>query len=180
MSVKKNGNGNLNMGTGSVKGNRLDPHGMAFPVRLFWFLFLNFLVLALGSMNTGEVLRPGGWYAQLNRAPWEPPGWVFGFAWTSIMICFSVFLALLFAERKPYNHAFFYACLMLNGLWSPVFFQLHEPFSALLLLLALDILISVKFIREVAAKRTRSLLLLPYFVWLLVALSLNIWVVAMN
>ena len=57
-----------------------------------FFLVLNFSALAIGSwlMNNGPMTN---WYVNLNQAPWTPPGWVFGIAWTTIMICFSVYMA---------------------------------------------------------------------------------------
>ena len=68
---------------------------MKFYQLLIAFLFINFSGLAIGSwlMNNGPLTI---WYQNLNQAPWTPPGWVFGFAWTSIMICFSIYLAYLF------------------------------------------------------------------------------------
>jgi benzodiazapine receptor len=50
-----------------------------------FFLVLNFSALAIGSwlMNNGPITN---WYMNLNQAPWTPPGWVFGIAWTTIMI----------------------------------------------------------------------------------------------
>ena len=57
------------------------------------FLVLNFSALYLGVILANE----GGssdWYSNLTRAPWEPDGWVFGAAWTSIMICFSVYMSI--------------------------------------------------------------------------------------
>ncbi|MDC6468346.1 tryptophan-rich sensory protein, partial [Flavobacteriaceae bacterium] len=62
-----------------------------------FFLVLNFSALAIGSwlMNNGPMTN---WYVNLNQAPWTPPGWVFGIAWTTIMICFSVYMAYLFIE----------------------------------------------------------------------------------
>ena len=59
------------------------------------FLVINFGGLAIGSwlMNNGPLTD---WYTNLNRAPWSPPGFVFGIAWTLIMICFSIYLGKLF------------------------------------------------------------------------------------
>ena len=57
------------------------------------FLVLNFSALYLGVILANE----GGssdWYSNLTRAPWEPDGWVFGVVWTSIMICFSVYMSI--------------------------------------------------------------------------------------
>jgi len=63
------------------------------------FILINFSALALGSwlMNNGSS---SFWYKNLDRAPWEPQGWVFGVAWTTIMICFSIYLAFIVKELK--------------------------------------------------------------------------------
>jgi tryptophan-rich sensory protein len=63
------------------------------------FVIINFATLAIGSflMDDGASSL---WYKNLNRAYWEPHGWVFGVAWTTIMICFSIYLALILKELK--------------------------------------------------------------------------------
>ena len=62
--------------------------------RAILFLILNFAALAIGGLFTGDGV-PSEWYQELNKAPWTPPGWAFGAAWTLIMICFSFYMALL-------------------------------------------------------------------------------------
>ncbi len=57
-------------------------------VRVIIFLVINFAALALGSIFTSAGVS-SDWYTNLNQAPWTPPGWVFGAAWTSIMIFFA-------------------------------------------------------------------------------------------
>ena len=63
-----------------------------------------FLVINFGGLYIGNLLMNNGpqttWYTSLNQAPWTPPGWVFGVAWTLIMICFSVYLAHLFLKAN--------------------------------------------------------------------------------
>ena len=78
------------------------------------FLLLNFGALAIGSylMNNGPQ---SNWYLSLNKAPWTPPGWVFGVAWTTIMICFSVYLAnLIGLKNSPVFWMLFAVQLILN------------------------------------------------------------------
>ena len=53
------------------------------------FAFTNFSALFLGSLLMGQGAS-SSWYIKLNRAYWEPEGWVFGVAWVTIMICFSL------------------------------------------------------------------------------------------
>lgn len=63
-------------------------------LRTILFLVINFGALGIGSYFTGSGVS-SEWYQTLNKAPWTPPGWFFGFAWTTIMICFSIYLAFL-------------------------------------------------------------------------------------
>ena len=67
---------------------------MSLLKKIVFFLFINFGSLGLGSwlMNNGPR---SDWYNNLNQAPWTPAGWVFGVAWSFIMICFSVYMAYL-------------------------------------------------------------------------------------
>jgi tryptophan-rich sensory protein len=66
-------------------------------------LILFFLIINMGSLAIGSWLMNNGpktdWYINLNKAPWSPPGWLFGIAWTTIMACFSVLLAHLFSKK---------------------------------------------------------------------------------
>jgi len=55
------------------------------------FLVLNFGALAVASLFTGNGVA-SNWYQHLNKAPWTPPGWMFGLAWTTIMICFALYI----------------------------------------------------------------------------------------
>jgi tryptophan-rich sensory protein len=68
-------------------------------------LILFFLIINMGSLAIGSWLMNNGpktdWYINLNKAPWSPPGWLFGIAWTTIMVCFSVLLAHLFSKKSP-------------------------------------------------------------------------------
>lgn len=145
------------------------------------FLILNFGGLALSNLIMGE--GPNGvWYSSLNRAPWTPPGWVFGAAWTMIMICFSVYLTYLFSLRKSKFVITVYAiALLLNISWNFVFFNQHLTHVALLNLFGLTLVIAYLFISfgddELSKMR---FLLLPYLIWLGIAISLNGYVVFNN
>ena len=70
----------------------------------FTLTFVGFLVLNLASLFLGTLLMNEGptseWYSNLNRAPWEPAGWIFGAAWTCVMVFFSVYLGFLYQNIK--------------------------------------------------------------------------------
>ena len=154
-----------------------------FWVRLLLFLVLNFGALAIGAALMGEG-PTGSWYQNLNRAPWEPPGWVFGAAWTFIMICFSLFMAQIWRQQKANAKAIIglYAIqLVFNIGWNPTFFKFHLPVPALVIISTLLFIVFLLF-REGKKFETKpfNLLLLPYLLWLGVAISLNAYVVVNN
>ena len=150
-------------------------------LKIIGFLFLNFGALALGGLFAGSGAG-SKWYAELNKAPWTPPGWVFGFAWTTIMLCFSVYMATLYAKTKSVKTVIiFYAIQwMLNVAWNPIFFHLHNPIIGLIVIVALTSLVTYFLFRYRSSQKGFSLLLLPYVIWLFIATSLNAYVVFMN
>lgn len=146
-------------------------------LRLIIFLALNFAALAIGGLFTSKGV-PSDWYSGLNKAPWTPPGWTFGAAWTSIMICFSVYMAYLWpvSANKNLLIALYVIQLILNIAWNPSFFYFHQVFGSLLLISSLTILIGFMLFLYWPELKLKSLLIAPYFIWLLIASSLNAYI----
>ena len=145
-----------------------------------FFLVLNFSALAIGSwlMNNGPITN---WYMNLNQAPWTPPGWVFGVAWTTIMICFSVYMAYLFMEISNINLILLYLTqLGLNISWNYIFFNQHAIGLGLFCIMALTIIVTLFLINYRKLLKFKSLLIVPYFLWLLIATSLNAYIYFYN
>lgn len=145
------------------------------------FLIINFGGLALGSwlMNNGPT---SDWYTYLYKAPWTPPGWFFGVAWTTIMLCFSWYLAELFHLRKSQFLWLLYAFqVLLNVSWNWFFFNQHLTIVALAVIVALTLVIFYYFITFRSDKlKYAKYLLLPYLLWLCIATSLNAYIVINN
>ena len=144
------------------------------------FLIINFGGLAIGTwlMNDGPQ---ADWYLSLNKAPWTPPGWVFGVAWTTIMICFSIYLVSFFTENNSQKKQILYFIqVILNVSWNYVFFNQHHITLGLIILLALTSLIFYFFFIYRKEQKSKSYLLLPYLVWLCIANSLNLYVLIHN
>jgi len=145
-----------------------------------FFLVLNFSALAIGSwlMNNGPITN---WYMNLNQAPWTPPVWVFGIAWTTIMICFSVYMAYLFMEIFNINLILLYLTqLGLNISWNYIFFNQHAIGLGLFCIIALTIIVTLFLINYRKLLQFKSLLIVPYFLWLLIATSLNAYIYFYN
>lgn len=148
---------------------------------IFGFLLLNFGALAFG----GIFANPGAgseWYTELHKAPWTPPGWVFGFAWTTIMICFSVYMACLYHRKSKKRNiiVLYFIQWILNVAWNPVFFYFHETNLGLVVILCLTFLVAYFLFNFKLDLKVYSLLILPYFIWLCIASSLNAYISIMN
>ena len=149
--------------------------------RLLIFLVLNFGALAIGGFFMGEGPQ-SDWYEGLNKAPWTPPGWTFGAAWSTIMLCFSVYMAMLWPKVEDLKllSGLYGFQLLLNIGWNPAFFYFHLPLLAFLIIIGLTLLVAFILFFYWSELRVLSLLLLPYLLWLIVATSLNGYIVGSN
>lgn len=150
-------------------------------LRIVLFMVINFGALALGGLFTSSGI-PSDWYANLNKPPWIPPGWVFGAAWTTVMICFSFYMALLYptVDNKRLLIAVFALQFVLNVSWNPVFFYWHNTALGLIIILLLTLLVWLLFFKFYGKLQWYSLLILPYCIWILIASSLNGYIFLKN
>lgn len=149
--------------------------------RVVIFLILNFAALAIGSSFTRAGVQ-SDWYLGLAKAPWTPPGWVFGAAWTTIMICFSFYMAYLWstAENRNLLIGLFLVQWILNVLWNPTFFYYHNVLTGLFVIVGLTLVVGFFLFFYWSQLKLKSTLVIPYFIWLLVASSLNAFIYFKN
>ena len=151
-------------------------------IRTLIFLLLNFVALGIGGIFTGKGV-PSEWYQNLLKAPWTPPGWVFGAAWTLVMICFAPFMAKLsLSYKQGLNGVLFLYGLqwILNVAWNPIFFQLQYTALGLITISSLLLLVLYFLLGYRTELKGWSLLALPYALWLFIATSLNAYIVLKN
>jgi len=131
-------------------------------------------------MNDGPRTE---WYINLNKAPWTPPGWVFGAAWTTIMLLFAFYMTKLSFEFEYLNKnlIILYAIQwFLNVIWNFLFFNQHLTSAGLFSILLLWLLIGYFTFKHLKQLKYYSLLILPYLIWMTIATSLNAFVVFKN
>jgi tryptophan-rich sensory protein len=150
-------------------------------VKTIIFLFINFAALGIGGWLMGSGVTDD-WYRNVNKAPWTPPGWVFGFAWTAIMICFSIYLGKLWSltDNKKLLIQLFVLQFILNVVWNPIFFRYNQVLLGLFVITALTLLIWWFLIIYAPQLKWFSILILPYAIWMLIATSLNAYIWLMN
>ncbi|NYI21997.1 tryptophan-rich sensory protein [Sphingobium indicum] len=135
-------------------------------------VFLGFLSGKLANSGYGNR-----WFAALAKPELIPPGWVFGAAWTVLYVLMALAFAIVLHARGARGRGAaitaFVAQLILNLLWSPLFFRAHQVDQALALIVVLFALVAVTTALFWRVRRVAGLLLLPYLCWLAFASYLN-------
>lgn len=142
-----------------------------------------FLLAVAAVSATGSRFRPGEWYAALTLPAWTPPAWVFPVAWTLLYLAIAVAGWLLWRLRGPgsgVGRTLWLLQLLLNGLWSWLFFGQHWVGVALLDLGGLVATVALLTVWSWSRCRWAAGLLLPYLAWLLYAKSLNAAILLLN
>jgi len=137
----------------------------------------------VGSLFTKT--GPGSWYETINKPAFNPPGWVFGPVWTLLFILMGISLFLVWkagSEKRDVKLAlsFFGLQLMLNILWSALFFGIESPGLAFIEILILWSAILGNITIFYRISRTASALLVPYLFWVTFASILNVTIWFLN
>ena len=132
----------------------------------------------LGSFFTISAIP--GWYATLAKPVLNPPGWIFGPVWTTLYLLMGISLWLIWkSDSKEKKRAvwLFLAQLVLNAIWSPVFFGGQSIGGALAIIVLLWAAIVLTILVFTKISKTAAWLLVPYILWVSFAMYLNfaIW-----
>ncbi len=151
---------------------------------IVWVCFVGVCLLAgvLGRIATESGL--GSWYQGLRKPSWNPPASVFGPVWTCLYILMGTAAWLVWRARgfagARRELGLFAGQLVLNALWSFLFFGLRAPLLALIELLLLASLVAVTLSAFWRVRPLAGALLLPYLGWLAFAGILNATLWRMN
>jgi translocator protein len=148
---------------------------------LIGFLGLVFAIGAIGSVISAPAIS--GWYAEAAKPMWTPSNEVFAPVWAALYSAMAVAAWLIW--RRPESRARSRALtiygiqLALNASWTPVFFGLGSLIGgpglwiALVVMVLLDFAVLATIIRFADVSRAAAALLVPYWLWLLFATTLN-------
>ena len=136
-------------------------------------------IVVLGSLS-GWLSNSGygnAWFDGLTKPFFMPPGWVFGVVWPILYVLLGIAVAMIFAE--PDSEArrkaliLFFAQLVLNFAWSPLFFAAHAVKLALGTIFAMAAIAAMTSGSFWRIRRVAGALMLPYLAWLCFAAALN-------
>lgn len=147
------------------------------------FVFSIVLCQGVGILSGLATVRgTREWYPTLAKPSLTPPDAVFAPVWTALYLLMGVSLFLVWRQRPSEAGVrialvVFFAQLILNGLWSILFFGLRNPLAAFVEILLLWAAIMVTLVLFARVSRAAALLLVPYALWVAFAAWLNyaIW-----
>ncbi|VVB70075.1 TspO/MBR family protein [uncultured archaeon] len=144
--------------------------------KLIAYILIPLLVGGLGSFFTISSIPT--WYVFLNKPVFSPPNWIFAPVWTVLYVLMGV--SAYFASEMKAKIKNYWIQLVLNALWTPIFFGLHSPALGLIVILALwwFILRTIKDFYK--TNKTSAYLLIPYLLWVSFATILNFAILILN
>lgn len=128
----------------------------------------------LGSLSTINEIPT--WYAGLEKPLLNPPSWVFGPVWTLLYAMMGISAVLIYKQgRKAYSTLWVFAGqLILNAIWTPVFFGWHRLDLALGIIVLMWIVIVATIVQFSRYSKKAAYLLVPYLGWVTFATYLNV------
>jgi benzodiazapine receptor len=137
---------------------------------------------AIGSLAT--IPNISSWYAVLKKPILNPPNWIFGPVWSVLYVVIGIALALVILEARKQSkkkaYFWFGLQLILNTLWSLVFFGLHSPWLGVVIITALVISIIVMIREFYRINKYSAWLLVPYLAWVCFATYLTVAIALLN
>ena len=140
-------------------------------------------MLSMGFLVPYSGINAQLWYKGLNKLI-EVPTIVFPIVWTILYILMGVSIWLVIEARRnmsrPRAQRLFFIQLILNLLWSVIFFGLRLPLFALIEMIALLFFIILYMRASRNVSKAASYMMIPYVLWVCFALFLNLTIVALN
>lgn len=168
--------------TGKMAGVQLKRQGIDW-----WKLVLS-VVITEGAGGIGSIFtftQISSWYATLNRSPLAPPNWFFGPMWITLYFLMGVSLYMVWKNRLTVPDSWvaltlFGVQLLLNVLWSLIFFGLHQLLFGFVEIVFLWFFIAATIIEFRPIDKSAAYLLFPYISWVTVATALNLSILLLN
>jgi len=152
------------------------------PLKLIIALVIPLSVGGIAGAFTATAI--GGWFETLHHPSFRPPNWLFGPVWTSLYILMGISLYIIW--QQPANRArnnairIFAIQLLLNFLWSFLFFYFHKIGLALAEIITLWLSILAMLYSFYKVKPLTAYLNIPYLCWVTFATILNAGYFALN
>jgi len=137
----------------------------------------------VGSIFTTPAIPT--WYAALEKPPFTPPNWLFAPAWFTLYLLMGIAAFVIWRRGLSQKGvksalAIFLVQLVLNALWSVVFFGLKSPLAGVIAIVVLWVAVLFVILKFFKLSTPAGVLLLPYILWVTFAAVLNISIWILN
>ena len=144
-------------------------------------LFYILITVGIGSLPALFINFDN--YNNFNKPPLSPPGIIFPIVWTILFILMGISIYRIIKTGNfgvDSLKVLYYVQLIVNALWTPIFFGLNAYLLAFVWLLGLLILVIVMTVKFHYLDKISAYLLVPYIIWLVFAGYLNLGVYLLN
>ncbi|SFV35384.1 tryptophan-rich sensory protein [Devosia crocina] len=147
-----------------------------------WIVLVAFLVVVVGvGALIGTQTQPGTWYESLTKPPFNPPNWIFGPVWFTLYVMIAIAGWRSFMESPTGTPMkFWYAQMLLNWAWSPVWFAGEMIWPAFAIIVAMWLMIVGFIAANWRRDRLAAILFIPYLAWVSFATLLNLSIGILN
>ncbi|MCC7004438.1 tryptophan-rich sensory protein [Candidatus Nomurabacteria bacterium] len=149
-------------------------------IKLIISIFVPLLAGYIGSFFTTPSIPI--WYNSLIKPSFTPPSFVFGPVWTILFILMGIAFFLVWKKDLKNSNSkkaigIFFFQLVINILWSVMFFGLRSPLAGLIVIAVLWLSILLTIFSFYRISKLSAYLLVPYILWVSFASCLNyaIW-----
>lgn len=138
------------------------------PLALIINIAIPLSIGAIGAVFTASSVST--WYVTLTKPSFTPPDQLFGAIWTVLYIIIGISAYLVWQKRDtikqfPRTVAIYLIQLILNALWSFIFFYTHQIGVALFESIFLLFIVIVNAVVFYKIDKTAGLLFTPYILW---------------
>ncbi|MFV0516927.1 MAG: TspO/MBR family protein [Aminipila sp.] len=122
-------------------------------------------------------------YSSIVLPKFAPPSYIFPIAWTILYILMGISSFLIYKSSSPYRKEalkIYVIQLLVNFIWSPIFFGAQMYGLAFIVLILLWVLVALMIIKFYEVEPCAAYLQIPYFLWLTFAGYLNLFVYLLN
>lgn len=153
------------------------------PIRLKGIILYVLLTIGIGVLGAVFAGNVSGSYQTLIKPPLAPSGIIFPIVWNILYLLMGISAYILSTETDvsvPSLLRLYWVQIALNAVWSIIFWR-FEWYAIAAILIGILIILGIIFVvRSYPINKVSALLFVPYLLWLLFALYLNIGIAVLN